>query len=784
MHSLRSKVLLIASALILVTELASVSLILYLARQDVAARAVRSLAAAGEVYRQHARQRAGQLSAAAGTVAADYGLKQAVASGDAPTIRSALANHAHRAGASLALLHRLDGSPVAATGDPALAGHFRPAADADPAVPQHGLLLSGGQGFETYTVALRAPLPVAWVTLGYPLDDRYARDLAALTGQDVSLVARLAGGSRWLASSRPPADRRRWSAAALERALAGPGEIAVDGDRILVAASPLLPADPRLQLLFSRSLAAAMEPYELLRSAALLLAAIPLLIGIVGAWWLAGTVAGPVELLTRAARRMQSGDYGRPVDLSSDDEFGQLASAFNAMQAGIAERERRILHQARHDGLTGLPTRDRLLERLGDLLAGPEPPDSVAVVKILLNAFVDISESLGHDIADAYVRQAGAQLNTLLMQRGWLARSESDVFIAVLPGIDATSAEGFAAELSRSLAAGVALRELTVPVRPALGIAVAPENGSRPEQLLLRASIAASRAAETGLACQRYRRGDEEQRVRRTRIVAELRKALQDGQLSLRFQPKLRMRDGKLIGAEALLRWEHPDLGPVSPAEFIPIAERSGSIGALTRWVLETAITECRLWEEAGLVLAVSVNLSPADLLDRELPWLVADCLRGRDLGASRLIVEVTEEAIVRNFKQAVAVLEQMRQAGVRVSMDDFGTGYSSLAQLKRLPIDELKIDRSFVTGLPAAETDCAIVKAVISLADSLGLSLVAEGVETAEAWAWLRRQGAGIAQGYAISRPLVGEEFLRWASSGPAVPGGGAPASAGPGAA
>ena len=270
-----------------------------------------------------------------------------------------------------------------------------------------------------------------------------------------------------------------------------------------------------------------------------------------------------------------------------------------------------------------------------------------------------------------------------------------------------------------------------------------------------------------------YHGGEEQRRLRRLTILGDLRRAVRQNELQLYYQPKIAVADGRVCGAEALMRWEHPSLGRLSPVEFIPIAEQSGNISMLTRWALDAAVRDCRSWLAAGLDMAVSVNLAAADLADRDLPWFVTDVLRRHGLAPRYLIAEVTEEGLVRDLEHATAVLQRLREIGVRISIDDFGTGYSSLGQIRNLPVDELKIDRSFVRNLPADRTDAAIVAAAIDLAHDLGMEFVAEGVEDSGALDWLREHGCERAQGFHISPPLPAAEFVAWVRhhSGRAAP-------------
>jgi EAL domain-containing protein (putative c-di-GMP-specific phosphodiesterase class I) len=283
------------------------------------------------------------------------------------------------------------------------------------------------------------------------------------------------------------------------------------------------------------------------------------------------------------------------------------------------------------------------------------------------------------------------------------------------------------------------------------------------EELLRRADIALQEAKTRSVAICRYEPGHDDTYRKRLKLIAELRSAIAANQLHLVFQPKVQMADRRVRSLEALVRWNHPQLGPVPPSEFVPLAEQTGTIGELTRWVLRTAIEQLAKWRAAGFESEVAVNLSASDLGDSELPEGILALLAQADVLPRQLLLEITESAIMREPDKAVRVMRRLREAGIRFSIDDFGTGHSSLAQLKALPVDELKIDRSFIRDLEQGTRDDAIVRSAIELAHSLGLKVVAEGIETPAAWTALIHLGCDYAQGYFVSRPLAAEQVGDW---------------------
>jgi EAL domain-containing protein (putative c-di-GMP-specific phosphodiesterase class I) len=319
---------------------------------------------------------------------------------------------------------------------------------------------------------------------------------------------------------------------------------------------------------------------------------------------------------------------------------------------------------------------------------------------------------------------------------------------------------------SNELRRGVELRDLRVSVDIRQGISEWREPRAAVELLLREADVALLQAKELSTVGVVYQLSHDAEHRRRVQLVAELRRALTSEGLSLHYQPLVNMTDRVAVGLEALLRWSHPTLGSISPAEFIPLAERASVMPDLSRWVLGTAIAQLGQWQRAGLDLDVAVNLSAADFADGSLPSRVLALLAEHQVPATRLLLEVTESAIMREPQLAAQVMQQLRTAGVRFAIDDFGTGHSSLAQLHALPVDELKIDRGFVLNLDRSTSNMAIVRTTIELGHSLGLKVVAEGVETPEVWASLLRLGCDLAQGYFISRPMPAASVPNWARS------------------
>jgi diguanylate cyclase (GGDEF)-like protein/PAS domain S-box-containing protein len=435
-----------------------------------------------------------------------------------------------------------------------------------------------------------------------------------------------------------------------------------------------------------------------------------------------------------------------------------------AEQALLAQAELNK-HQARHDALTGLANRTLFSDRIGQALAAARPAGRVAAVMVIdLDRFKEVNDSLGHHAGDELLQEVGRRLSGVLRTSDSVARLGGDEFGILLPDAGGHSAVTAVVEkLAEAMQEPITVQELPLVVEASIGIAVSPDDGLDVETLLRAADVAMYTAKEEKTGYGFFDGSTHQLDVARLTLVGELRRALESGELILHYQPQALLRDGQVRSVEALLRWKHPERGLIGPGEFIPLAQQTGLIRPLTLYVIGEALRQCRAWEREGLELAIAVNVSARNLLDVEFPAQVKGLLDAWELAAARLELEITEDAVLTDPVRTKAILEELAAMGIRLSIDDFGTGYSSLAYLKRLPITQIKIDRSFVMAMGTNEDDATIVRSTIDLGRNLGLEVVAEGVESEPIWNTLRDLGCDVAQGYFLSRPLPPVELGRW---------------------
>jgi diguanylate cyclase (GGDEF)-like protein len=427
----------------------------------------------------------------------------------------------------------------------------------------------------------------------------------------------------------------------------------------------------------------------------------------------------------------------------------------------VAGASRRLRAQALHDALTGLPNRTLLQRRAERALRGDARG---AILLIDLDRFKEVNDTLGHDHGDELLVEVAGRLRAALRGGDTLARLGGDEFAVLLEGLpDRAAVAELACRLQDSLRLPFALRGVAVDLEASIGVALYPAHGTDFGTLVQRADVAMYDAKRGRLGVATYSAERDPYSADRLGLLAELRRAITGDELVLHFQPKVALGSGDVIGAEALVRWQHPTRGLLPPAEFVPLAERTGAVAGLTRWVVDAALRQSRLWRDAGIDLPIAVNLAAANIVDVTLPDTIAGLLERHGVPGDRLECEISEHTVMADPVRATDVLARLRALGVRLSLDDFGTGHSSLAYLKQLPLDEVKIDRSFVSGMADDENDAVIVRSTIDLARNLGLAVVAEGVESAEIMRGLADLRCDTAQGFHVSRPLPAAELGAW---------------------
>jgi diguanylate cyclase (GGDEF)-like protein len=715
-----------------------------------------------------------RLSQTARVMAADYGLREAIASNDVDTVISALRNHGGRINANMMVLVSLDRNVVADTFALDTQPHqFEFPMLIDRAAQQgsaSSIELINGHAYQVVVVPVLAPLPISWIVLGFIVDNDLAAELRQLTSLEVSFLESTsgpgAGGWRVLASTLG-SEGTSLAASLPELPAAsdvhligvGAGEqqirvITLDhfGDKTLVA-------------VLQRSVSQAIAAFDNLRKTLIALGALSLLLSVAGSFAIALGITRPISQLSDAAQRMQAGDYSQPVDVTRGDEIGVLATSLNHMREGIAAREHEILRLAYQDTLTDLPNRAKFNERLQHAIdnVAAKTSTGLSVLMMDLDRFKYVNDTLGHNVGDHVLREVGRRLKDLLRKHDMVARLGGDEFAILLESVEPGNAARVAQKILTSLESPIGYLGQPLDVGTSIGIAHYPLHGMDAAILLRNADIAMYVAKRNKSGFATYDPEYDTHQQQHLSLLSDIRRAVENNELRLYYQPKVSLSSSAAAAVEALLRWIHPTRGMIPPAEFIPFAEQTGYIKILTRWVLEESIRQCGKWHASGLCMKVSVNISARDLMNRELPDMIAQLLEKYRTPANLLCLEITESGFIEDPSYAQRVLGRLNALGLQLSIDDYGTGYSSLSYIAQLPVDELKIDRSFVMKMMQDKTTSMIVRSTIELGHSLGLKVVAEGVEDEASYNFLQELGCDHAQGYFMSRPLPPRELEEW---------------------
>lgn len=706
-----------------------------------------------------------QLELAASVLSGDFSFREAIATQDRATVLSVLRNHGSRIGARVMMVLSLNGEVIVDTQRPGKPPRPFPFSDLLRAAEDSGrsggvALMEDGLLYEIVVVPILAPARTAWVVMGFPVEDAWASEVARGSGLDVSVVA--TGGVR--ASSLAPTLR-----GALEKLQSTvlseqPQQLTLDGRNYHAVT---LPFGPQARVLLLHSLEHSEAVFRELEHALEIIAGVGIALFVVGSFGLARRIAGPVNALARAAQRIEAGDYSQAVAVTAPDEIGQLAAGFENMRSGIASREQKIMRLAYEDTLTGLPNRTRLTEHLAGL-----DPEAAAMVAVLdLDRFAPINDALGHPVGDRVLQQVGARLAGLIPPRGKLARLWGDEFAFVVEGADELSARNFAARLLAALREPIDLDGQKLDVSGSLGIAFRPADGRDMDALLRRAELAMYSAKRRQCGYALAAEVGDGPPPEQLSLIGEMRQALDRREFVLHYQPKLALASNRVVGAEALVRWQHPERGLMPPGRFIPFAEQTGFIREMTPWLLEEVAAQAAQWRERGIWVVLSANLSARDLLNPDLVVLMRELLAAHELPAAALCLEITESALMEDPTLALAHLAELAAIGLKLSIDDYGAGQASLSYLKSLPVHELKIDQSFIGSLATSPKDAAIVRSTIALGHALGLTVVAEGIEGEADLNWLAAAGCDIGQGYFIARPMAAAAFADWISARAGAP-------------
>ena len=746
--------------------LSLVAAALYLVVTTTAERQVRDqLVASGTVFDRLWDMRSHELRNAAGVLARDFGFRAAVATGDKGTAASALDNLKARLGLKVAFIVGTDGN-VVGLDDPGMRRDAAGLWEALDRGEQGGIANLGGTPHQLIAAPIMAPVLTGWVVFATELGTKEMRSFERLSAIPISAnVLQRSPAGIWTGDTGTAAGN---DAKALLRFIetnrtdGAPGELDSGDGTSIAMVKPLrvMGNGAPAVLLLRYPLARAMAAYQSLQAAVAVTGIVGLLLLLLGSWRLALSITKPISALDRAARLMEEGETAE-VPVETRDEIGRLAQSFNRMVAEIAERERRITQLAFNDSLTGLPNRAFFRQHLDlELQQAAHRDTPLALLCIDLDNFKSVNDTLGHPVGDELLREVGERLRRHVGD-ALIARLGGDEFIIVVSrGVGADEPGAIANRLIVALSEPLRVESHELTIGASVGIALYPADGRDADTLLKNADLALYQAKEEGRGTYRFFESEMNIRAQaRHSLENDLRRALAGGELELYFQPLFDLSTDRISAFEALLRWNHPTRGLVSPIEFIPVAEDTGLIVPIGNWVLQEACRHAKRWPQD---VHVAVNVSSVQFRKSGLANAVMQALAVSELEPARLEVEITESIFLESSEATLAVLHSLRALGIKIALDDFGTGYSSLSYLQSFPFDKIKIDRSFIQELLNRPGASAIVQAIIDLATALGMETTAEGVEDSMQLAELKTHGCSSVQGFLFSRPVNAIEAMK----------------------
>ncbi len=763
--SFRLRLSLLFVATLVAVQIFTALLVYAVARRALIAEGERQLTAGATAVARQLDDISNRVADNVQVLSLDYALRSAIAQRDQSTVLSALRNHGRRIGAARMLLIGLDGTIRSDTSNPNAADSgkfpFPDLADAAVEHPAAAVVAMDGKAYWMIVVPVYAPEPIALIAAGIPVDNPLLARLQQLSAlpNTIELVSDT-GGGHWTDVARGTESVSLASAlrAAGTSLPLKPTVVRADGREYVALATRLRESQKSAPVaaVLGYSLDDALRPYRSVALAWASLVALGLGAGLIVAMLIARSVAQPIETLAASAHRVESGDYTAPDNVHSTSEIGQLAAAFTNMTHAIAEREELIRHQALHDAVTGLPNRKAAESAIQQALARTSNA-SGALLMVGLARLPEIIQTMGHSICDHVMRDAGARLMPFAA-RGFVARATDGQFSVWLDNTGKADAIAVAFRILDALGVPYQESDLSIDTAPAIGIALYPAHGNEASVLLRRAEVALIATLDSADPVAVYDPSTDPHRPERLTLMTDLREALEANALRLHYQPKLNLADRRIDSVEALVRWNHPQRGSVPPETFIALAERTGNIRRLTRWVLATSIAQAQEWAARGYMLRIAVNLSARDLDDAELPRRIGDLLSLHGVSPRSIVLELTESAVMGEPELAVQVLKRLADMGIDLAIDDFGVGQSSFAYLRRLPVREIKIDRLFTQRLGEDVGDRTLVRSIVELGHRLGYRVTAEGVETRAAIEYLANIGCDHAQGFLIARALAAD--------------------------
>ena len=765
MKSLQNKIFLFFVLLLLMVQSIAFWTLYSGSQNQEAAEINNRLTTAKTIFTELFDRRLAYLSAFAETAAKDYGLKE-VFNEDTRSLLFALNNHRKRINADLAMTVSAEGII-----NSQLQRYFVNDSEKIRQGLESGTKfrfiewLEIGQSAHLYMIdgALYqlsiSPVSVGkktlgWIAFGFQIDHRLADEFTSITGLDTDFVIKENDVWRLISISEHNTNHTNALSLAVQ---------VIENktpDKYIATHSLITEFDEQELGVAMHGLRAnfvALLQEQWIKF--VMLTVLTLLVSLASAYLISASISKPIKRLVTQAKAIASGDYQHKVTLKDKNEIGQLADEFNNMQSAVLQREEAIMHLADHDPLTDLPNRNMLNKVLKKLT---DQQQHFMILHLNLSRLKDVNDTLGHDVGDEVIKELAKRLQCLCQITNFklLVHLGADEFILLAEHLDIDET---IAQLQAELEPTFDYQGISLQLQVRIGAALCPEHHSDSKLVLQMADTALHHTRETGKLVQIYHPDLDVNTVERLSLINDLKQAIPAGELELHFQPKLCLKTSVVTHVEALVRWQHPTLGMIPPDDFIHIAEQTGQIKALTRWVFTTSLAQFNTWRTLGLDLNIAINIAASNLKETDFHQFICQALMRANVPAEKVTLEVTESSVVEDPEEAIKLLSAFKSHGMKISIDDYGTGYSSLAQLKQLPVHELKIDKSFIQRLEHDEDDQIIVRSTIELAHNMGLHVVAEGIEDEFSLNWLKDHNCELAQGYYISKPKPATELTPW---------------------
>lgn len=527
---------------------------------------------------------------------------------------------------------------------------------------------------------------------------------------------------------------------------------------------PVLEKNINLYFLLLYSKKDALLPYHTLFYSLAVLGLVGMMILFISIYRLTYRFTTPLKQMSAAITRIKQGDYEHPIPLQGTKEADQLAQVFNKMMEAIGARESVLLHQSRHDAITSLPNRVYFLEYLNKYIEQCTPEkDTLAIVSITIDRFPQINHALGHTVGERLLYHAGTRLKNSLPNAKMIAHLSNHVFIAILPNLTPKNYEEEARHIIQLFETAFSVYTVSIDLDVFVGLSFYPKDGTQASILIQKADVALHAAIYSPERYFAYQAEKDPQHFNKLSLMSELRDGLAQNEFEMYYQPKISLESDKIVQVESLVRWQHPVKGFMPPQLFIPLAEETGHIKKLTMWLLDKGFSQCSEWHKQKIPLGVSINLSVKDLLNKALIPYIKELIEQYKVNPSWLTLEITESAFMLDPESAIAAICKLHEVGLQFSIDDFGTGFSSLSYLKKIPVHELKVDKSFTEDIVKNEKVAEIVHSTVHLAHNLNMVVVCEGVEDMETYEKLKHFGCDIGQGYLFSKPIATKALMEW---------------------